>query len=104
MNSFLKSYKTRKNDFQSIKGCDASLMPLCGTVLLEKIKRPNFVMRIWKYAHFYPENIGWKLIDSNYYPKWFVGDMSPPDMNFIPSEEDVIIYPSDSDEELATGG
>ena len=37
LNSFLKSYKTKKNDFQSIEGCDASLMPLCGAILLEKI-------------------------------------------------------------------
>ena len=37
LNGFLKSYKTKKNDFQSIKGCNASLMPLCGMVLLEKI-------------------------------------------------------------------
>ena len=43
-------------------------------VLWEKIKRPNFVMSIWKYAHlssrpntFDPENNGWTLIDSNYY-------------------------------------
>ena len=88
-------------------------MPLCGTVLLEKIKRTNFVMSIWKYAHlssppntFEPENNGWTLIGSNYYPKWFVGDMSPPDIHFIPIEEDItedgIIYLSDSDEELDT--
>ena len=56
LNGFLKSYKTKKNDFQSIKGCEASLMPLCVTVLLEKMKRPNFVMSIWKYAHFFPPN------------------------------------------------
>ena len=48
LNSFLKSYKTKKNDFQSNNGCDASLMPLCGTVLWEKIKHPNFVISIWK--------------------------------------------------------
>ena len=88
-------------------------MPLCGTVLLEKIKRINFVMSIWKYAHlssppntFEPENNRWTLISRNYYPKWFFGDTSPPDINFIPIEvditEDGIIYPSDSDEELDT--
>ena len=48
LNSFLKSYKTKKNDFQSNNACDASLMPLCGTILLEKIKHPNFVISIWK--------------------------------------------------------
>ena len=69
-------------------------MPLCGTILLEKIKHPNFVMSIWKYAHFSSP------------PNTFVADTSPPDINFIPSEaeitEDGIIYPSDSDEELGT--
>ena len=48
MNSFLRSYKTKKNDFQSINACDASLMPLYQPVLLDKIKRTNFVMSIWK--------------------------------------------------------
>ena len=63
----------------------------------EKIKRPNFAMSIWKYAHlssqpntFDPEVNGWTLIDSNYY-YCFVGDI-----NFIPSEayitEEGIIY------------
>ena len=96
LNSFLKSYITKKNDFQSIKACDASLMPLCGTVLLEKIKRTNFVMSIWKYAHlssppntFELENNGWTLICSNYFPKWFVGDMSLPYINFISIKEDI---------------
>ena len=80
---------------------------------LEKIKRTNFVRSIWKYAHLStppnvldPEKNGWTLIDNKYYPNWFDGEMSLPDILFIPSEDDIeaddIIYPSDSDEESDT--
>ena len=113
LNCFLRSYTTKKNDFQSIKGCDASLMPLSQPVLLQKIKRTNLVMSIWKYAHLStpptildPERNGWTLIANKYYPKWFDGEMSPSDIHSIPREDDVaaddIIYPSDSDDETDT--
>ena len=107
LNCFLRSYKTKKND------CGASLMPLCQPVLLQKIKRTNLVMSIWKYAHLStpptildPERNGWTLIANKYYPKWFDGETSPSDIHSIPREDDVaaddIIYPSDSDDETDT--
>ena len=113
LNCFLRSYTTKKNAFQSVKGCDASLMPLCQPVLLQKIKRTNLVMSIWKYAHLStpptildPERNGWTLIANKYCPKWFDGEMSPSDIHSIPREDDVaaddIIYPSDTDDETDT--
>ena len=51
-------------------------------------------MSIWKYARlssppntFEPENNGWTLIGKWF--KWFVGNMSPPNINLIQIEEDI---------------
>ena len=62
---------------------DASIMPLCERVLLNKIKRTKFVAKNWissieasppNNLHF---DFGWKLVDRNYQLLWFEGDLSP---------------------------
>ena len=48
-----------------------------------------------------PERNGWNLIDNKYYPKWFNGEMNPPNIYYTDSNDDIaaddVIYQSDSD-------
>ena len=70
-------------------------------------------MSIWKFAHLSsppnaldPERNGWNLIDNKYYPKWFNGEMNPPNIHYTDSNDDIaaddVIYQSDSDDTTDT--
>ena len=82
-NHFMKSYKLKNDNFESIKGCDASSMPLSLPSLRQKIKRTNRIMSIWKSAHlpdasgFDTTGNGWNLIDGKYEFHWFDGEPYP---------------------------
>ena len=52
-----------------------------------------------------PERNGWNLVDNKYYPRWFNGEMNPPNIHYIDSDDiaaDDVIYPSDSDNRTYT--
>lgn len=49
--AFLKEFKpTKKNPLSGIKGIDGSNMPPCHTVLLQQMKRTNFICSFWNKA------------------------------------------------------
>lgn len=49
--AFLKEFKpTKKNPLSGIKGIDGSNMPPCHTVLLQQIKRSNYICSFWNKA------------------------------------------------------
>lgn len=78
--TFLKQNKpTQTNPFGQIKNTDPSFLPPCQKVLLNKIKRCNFVCKLWNntfdpnpLGEMKPENHGWELNKDNksYIPKW----------------------------------
>ena len=82
-NHFMKHYKLKNDNFESIKGCDASSMPLSLPSLQQKITRTNTIMSVWKSAHtpdaraFDPRRNGWNIIDDKYEFHWFDGEPYP---------------------------
>ena len=50
---FLLKYKPSNSDLplEKIKGTDASLLPPCKDVLMQKLARSNYVAYLWKHAH-----------------------------------------------------
>ena len=65
------------------KKLDASMMPPCEHVLLNKIRRTKFVAKIWMSSikasppNNSPLNFESKLVDRNYQLLLFEGDLSP---------------------------
>ena len=109
---------TNRNDpLERIKGADPSLLPPSKPVLLQKIRRTNYVASIWKNARlsepatFEPTGNGWVLLDGQYAIHWYDGEQMPRDiamhvddpMEQMESEDDPIMdefdYESDSDSE-----
>ena len=78
--------KNQSQPLDKIKGTDASNVPPCSSVLLQKIKRSNLVTAMWKNAitsdsyTWCPEENGWVLAESRYAIKWFVGLQVPRDV------------------------
>ena len=63
--------KNDKDPLQKIKGINPSSMPPCHQVLMNKIKRANYVAALWKRATkqtpstFSPNGNGWELKDDH---------------------------------------
>ena len=108
---FCSKYKPNQPNqpLQNIKGCDASLLPPCQSVLSNKVRRCNFIAHTWKNAHksnttsMQPENNGWHLLDQNYSITWFEGDQMPQiisnDVDQIGNESDLDDWSESSSEE-----
>ena len=75
--------KRHGDPLEKIKGINPSSMPPCHAVLINKIKRVNYVATIWKNAALpepcvvQPEGNGWVRENGLYQIKWFDGDMVP---------------------------
>ena len=108
-----------ENDpLMSISGMNPSLMPPCHRVLLQKIKRANFVDKLWKSANqavpiqSSPVGSGWLLEDNVYRIHWYEGDQVPRNLGQLVEggnvlaedyEADIdIVYESDSDDEATS--
>ena len=71
---FMEKYKpkTDRDKISCAKKLDASMMPPCELVLLNKIRRTKFVAKLWmssiklSRSNNSPLNFGWKLVDRNY--------------------------------------
>ena len=82
---FQQRYAPKKNDdpFEKIKGVNPSSMLPCNAVLVNKIKRSNYVAYVWTKATIVnpcserPEGHGWILMDGHYHIKWFDCDQVP---------------------------
>ncbi len=103
---FLDNFKPKKNSepLKSLKGVDEFLFPPCKSVLLEKIKRTNFVACITKIATmsgictWKPENHAWNLQSGRYEIKWFEGREVPE--NVCSHIDDNTVDPTDENEQL----
>ena len=108
-----------ENDpLMSISGMHPYLMPPCHNVLLQKIKRANFVAKLWKSANqavpiqSSPVGSGWLLEDNVYRIHWYEGDQVPRNLGQLVEggnvlaedyEADIdIVYESDSDDEATS--
>ena len=83
---FLKKYKPKigeKNPISCAKKMDASSLPPCPPVILQKLRRPNYVCSVWLNAHkasppkCLPSECGWVVQDDYYRLKWYDGEASP---------------------------
>ena len=72
------------------KKLDASIMPPCELLLLNKTRRTEFAEKIWMSSieasppNKSPLDSGWKLADRNYELLWLEGDLPPssPDITY----------------------
>ena len=88
---FFKKYQPKKNDspISCVRKMDGSSLPPCSRVVLEKLKRTNYVCSIWLNAFeayppdFNPENCGWVMKEGAYRILWFEGDVSPTSVDGI---------------------
>ena len=100
--SFQQKYAPKKGTrpLEKIKGINPSSMPPCGTVLLNKIRRTNYVAHMWKRARLpvacilKAEDHGWKLKESSHSMNWYNGEQLPQNVADIIAEDE-----SDSDED-----
>ena len=67
-----------------MKSMDASVLPPCSKVQLQKIKRTSYITRVWQKAveidptfDLNPTVFGWLLKDDYYQLDWFEGDAAP---------------------------
>lgn len=109
---FQHTYAPKKqgDPLDRIKGVHASSMPPCRPVLVNKIKRANYVASLWKHAvqadpgnaSGQPNEHGWHVVDGNYNINWFDGEQMPHSITQILGEQgtaDTI----DDDDEAAVG-
>jgi len=107
-NALFHQHFAPKNRFQplyKIKGTDPSNLPPCRSVLLEKLKRTNLVVSVWKTAiishscSWDPQENGWILKDGHYALKWFEGRQVPEDVcNHIDDDLDAELTNDDDDQ------
>ena len=79
----VKPWEDLTHIFPHVKGISPSSLPPCQIVLINKIKRANFVAAIWKNAvlrrhpGWKPEDHGWKKSGNSLIIMWFEGDQVP---------------------------
>ena len=75
--------KTDRDKISYAKKLDASMMPLCERVLVNKIRRVKFLAKMWMSTiEASPSNyslldFGWKFVNRDYQLLWFEGGLSP---------------------------
>ncbi len=83
---FLKKYAPKKNEepLEKLKGLNPNSMPPCKSVLINKLKGVEFVVRLWKRAmqpvpcSQQPTDHGWYVDDNGRYaPRWYDGSQVP---------------------------
>ena len=117
MQIFLEKYRPKCGEerLRCAKKLDGSIMPPCGNVLLQKLKRTHLITR-WMSATVsqppdeYPKNSGWVFEDQSYIIKWFEGSTAPKALDVVydeniqapdnfNSENDAYDYADNSDED-----
>ena len=82
---FLKMDKPKigKNPISCAKKMDGSSLPPCSPVILQKLRRTNYVCSVWLNAHkasppnSLPNECGWVVQDDCYILKWYHAEASP---------------------------
>ena len=88
---FLDKYKPKKDAdrISCVKKLDGSSLPPCYHVLLQKLKRTNFVANQWISStrphppEMIPLDYGWKDRNGLYGMHWFEGDTSPKSLDIV---------------------
>ncbi len=94
----LESKLPKKNKLQKLRSFDPVSLPPCLDVLMQKIKRSNFIAHRYRNAHkrvlpsWDPTENGWKVQEGRLVPQWFTGERVPEDLYYDPDAE------SDEDE------
>ena len=92
-----------------IKGVNPSAMPPCSKVLLQQLKRANYVASMWKQASQpnpctdSPVGHGWTLDGSTYRIHWYDGDQLPTDIFQSLATDDTHLTDECEDEAVAYG-
>ena len=96
---FQQKYKPTDPDMplEKIKGLDASMLPPCKNVLVQKLARCNYVAYLWKHAHLrdplediQPTDHGWKKVNGVFVPLWFTCSQMPTVFSETMEPEDVL--------------
>lgn len=105
---FEQKYSPRDASHQpldKIRGISPHNMPPCHSVLVNKVRRANYVAYTWKNASqknpcdLKPEDHGWLLQDNYYVINWYDGDQLPESiLNIISDDTDPQV--DDADEEM----
>ena len=104
---FMNKYKpsNASSPLDKIKGIDASMLPPCKDVLLQKFARCNYVAYLWKHAHLrhplenmQPTDHGWKEVNGVLEPVWFIGSQMPTVLSDTMELDDVIEEEDDDDD------
>ena len=93
---FRKLYAPTKPDqpLEKIKSSDPCCLPPCKTVLEQKLRRTNYVARIWRNARlaqpveFGPDVHGWRVVNDKLQFVWFERPQNPPNVSFDSLDED----------------
>ena len=99
---FMSKYKSKNaNQLNFQKKLDTTHLPPCEKVLLQKIKRVNYIAQIWKNVEKIntvqadAEHHGWKLIDGKYELVWFDGLIAPNIDDVVASTNDEVLDEDD---------
>ena len=95
-NIFFDKYKPKKegDPISCVKSLDGSAMPPCARVLLQKLKRTNYISNQWLASivsdppHMSPLDYGWKLEEEGYKIQWYEGNASPSSLDIVCREDD----------------
>ena len=96
---FRKLYAATKPDqpLEKIKSSDPCCLAPCKTVLEQKLRRTNYVARIWRNARLAqpvefgpesPDGHGWRVVNDKLQFVWFEGPQNPPNVSFDSLDED----------------
>ena len=99
------SPKNVAKPLEKIKGADSSSSPPCQAVLLQKIKRSNFVASVYKGAIRAiptlqkPEDNGWNLQNGSYILHWFDGKQVPDNVCSHIDDDAITIQEGENEDE-----
>ena len=95
---FLKKYKLKKKETNSFaKKLQSNFFSPCRRVLVEKIKRTNFITAKWRSAtkasmpSFDPVNCGWSLDNGKYVITWYLGPETPSILDVTVTDEAMMV-------------
>jgi len=95
--------KDENDPLTKIKGANPSSMPPRLRVLINKIKRANYVARLWRRADrrspvsSLPDGHSWELRDGAYHLNWFDGEQVPRSVSKLLDGE--VLHPDDVDDD-----
>jgi len=94
----------QENPLKNIRKVDCALLPPCSKTLSNKLRRAQYISRVWGRADSInpnraldPEEYGWKKTTTKYVPIWYNGSPLPDDI-FENSHEEMNDYDMNVDD------